>query len=80
MNPEIIEEQLLTLGGCCLIRPGLGRQSDSWFGEMCLTKSSDHRYQFCTNSGFAMLFSIDDVSSVELDKKVIRLKGPLDYV
>jgi hypothetical protein len=86
VNVEHLEHELCLLNNkfVVVVRPGFGQQSDSWIGR--LTSNNDYPRKFTLDSdNFSMIFFAEDV--VKLDEpineeteKIIRLKGPNDYV
>jgi hypothetical protein len=87
MNVEQTEHELVLLHSevVVLVRPGYGTQSDSWVGVLTVI-NSDYPPKFQLSIPHtAILFMADDVSKIDLPlagrtEKIIRLKGPQDYL
>lgn len=95
MNTEQIEHELNNRCGSfvSVVRPGYGKQSDSWVGYLSVTRRDFPMiFQVISTKG-ATIFGSDDVSDLEKKNEpelqegrvgdcevlIIRLKGPFDY-
>ena len=91
MSPEQIEYELVTHQGAMVsvVRPGYGKQSDSFAGRLTVVNETYPPKFQVSNELSATLFVADDVASLEIKKAdgmlfqenqiIIRLKGPMDY-
>ena len=88
MNAEQTEYELVAHQGAMVtvVRPGYGKQSDSFVGRLTVVNDNyPPRFQVA-NELYATIFMSDDVVSFSSKKKddgeyevIIRLKGPTDY-
>lgn len=74
------------MGNVLVIRPLFGKQSDSFIGQYRIFQNKEDEGMISFNTdGNSMLFSINDIKSIELrphpagDILVFRLKGLEDY-
>lgn len=89
MNIEQIEHELNSRNGAfvSVVRPGYGKQSDSWVGFLSVTRRDFPMVFQVQSETSATIFGSDDVTSVEdirtheenRPSLLIRLKGPHDY-